>query len=161
MNIVAEVHGSKPDWLWEGYHCSLDKELQRNYGISCADYNKLFIDQGGLCAIKSCRKPPGAYKLAVDHDPETGEIRGLIHMRHNRFLTKEMVDYVLDPPGRKFNLIVSPTKQRQLDRRRNSRKRPKPNPKAPQAGLMVEVPATQNGQLTYEEAIQQILGDSA
>jgi hypothetical protein len=145
---VIEIHGQKPDWLWPGYCCSLDKELQRNYGITCADYNRMFINQEGLCAIKSCRQPPGTYKLAVDHDPETGEIRGLIHMRHNRLLTKEVVEYVTNPPARKFGLKVSKAKQRKLDQRRKARqKRPEPNGQTPQ-------PASD---LSYEEAIKAIL----
>lgn len=156
---VETVHGTRPDWLWPGYCCSLDKELQRNYGISCADYNKIFAKQNGLCAI--CGEPPGAYKLAVDHNKKTGRIRGLIHMRHNRNLTETTVDYILDPPADEFSLVVSQAKQRQLDRRRKSRKRPKPNRKAPRPFESVEISATQNGQLTYEEAIKQILGDSA
>lgn len=55
--------------------------LKRNYGITLADYNKLFEEQKGLCGI--CGKPG---KLVVDHDHTTGKIRGLLHNNCNRAL---------------------------------------------------------------------------
>jgi hypothetical protein len=36
------------------------------YGLTLADYETLFIVQGGVCAI--CHQPPGAQRLSVDHD---------------------------------------------------------------------------------------------
>ena len=54
------------------------------YGISQDDYDRLFAEQGGVCAI--CRKPETAKdrlgrtrtNLSVDHDHRTGAIRGLL-----------------------------------------------------------------------------------
>lgn len=59
------------------------KEKQRNsrykrvYGITLKEYDVLFEMQKGLCAI--CGHPErDKRKLAVDHNHETGEIRGLL-----------------------------------------------------------------------------------
>jgi hypothetical protein len=67
---------------WNLY--SRAKGLQRRYGITEEDYNTLLEVQGGKCAI--CGSTQGRMHaatgeprhLAVDHDHETGEIRGLL-----------------------------------------------------------------------------------
>lgn len=49
------------------------------YGISSADYLKIWNQQGGLCAI--CHQPERCKRrrwLAVDHDHDTNRIRGLL-----------------------------------------------------------------------------------
>lgn len=52
------------------------------YGITIEEYEQLFIEQNGLCAI--CKTEPLKYKLAVDHDHDTGAVRGLLCSRCNR-----------------------------------------------------------------------------
>ena len=48
-----------------------------NHGITLAEYNKMLETQGGVCAI--CGRPQEKEEhLAVDHDHETGEVRGLL-----------------------------------------------------------------------------------
>lgn len=55
---------------------------QLKYGLVEGEYEKMFSDQNGVCVI--CGKPEtrklyGAITaLAVDHDHETGEVRGLL-----------------------------------------------------------------------------------
>lgn len=58
--------------------------LRRTFGISQADYDALLAKQGGGCAI--CGKPPAKIALHVDHDHETGEIRGLLCVGCNNAL---------------------------------------------------------------------------
>lgn len=60
-----------PDKGYAGY-------LKRIYGITIKEYYKMLEDQGGGCAV--CGKTPGenGRRLAVDHDHETGEVRGLL-----------------------------------------------------------------------------------
>lgn len=53
----------------------------RKYGISESDYEQMHSDQMGLCLI--CQKPELDIKLAVDHDHETGKVRGLLCKRCN------------------------------------------------------------------------------
>jgi hypothetical protein len=52
--------------------------LQDNFGISLKQYNELFDLQQGCCAICGAHQTKLSKALAVDHDHETGEIRGLL-----------------------------------------------------------------------------------
>ncbi|MGC2429272.1 MAG: endonuclease VII domain-containing protein [Nitrososphaeraceae archaeon] len=57
--------------------------LQRKFGISLEDYNKLLKIQGNTCAI--CKEPCSSGKnLAVDHNHITGEVRGLLCEKCNQ-----------------------------------------------------------------------------
>jgi hypothetical protein len=70
-----------------------NKDQKRNsmrikeFGINNEEYNQLFIEQNGVCAI--CFKPERAKQngilvlLAIDHDHKTGKIRGLLCTRCN------------------------------------------------------------------------------
>lgn len=64
--------------------------LQRKYGITAVGYDEMFSDQNGVC--KLCREPEKnmrrgkTLRLAVDHDHETGEVRGLLCGDCNRKL---------------------------------------------------------------------------
>jgi len=58
-------------------------ELKKSFGITLEDYENLLKNQNGVCAI--CGNPETATtnggelrKLSVDHDHETGEVRGLL-----------------------------------------------------------------------------------
>jgi hypothetical protein len=53
-----------------------DTYLREKYGITLEQYNELLDEQRGKCAL--CRKPPRKRFLAVDHDHETGAVRGLL-----------------------------------------------------------------------------------
>ena len=63
---------------------------ERMYGITDAEYDALLESQDGLCAI--CRQPETTIRngrvqpLSVDHDHETGAIRGLLCARCNHML---------------------------------------------------------------------------
>lgn len=57
--------------------------IERKYGISADEYAAIYDRQRGLCAI--CERPerltnggPVVMELAVDHDHETGRVRGLL-----------------------------------------------------------------------------------
>lgn len=52
--------------------------LKSNYGLSVRQYDKLYNEQGGKCAI--CKTPQSELKknLCVDHDHKTGKVRGLL-----------------------------------------------------------------------------------
>lgn len=57
---------------------SLDRrrsKLKMKYGISLEEYDRVFEEQGGRCAI--CGETSDSY-LVVDHDHLTKEIRGLL-----------------------------------------------------------------------------------
>ena len=48
--------------------------LHQEYGMSLAEYDEMLTEQGGKCKI--CRRVYD--KLWVDHDHDTGEVRGLL-----------------------------------------------------------------------------------
>lgn len=52
------------------------EHFQRLYGITEVDYQAISARQGGLCAI--CGRPDSERRLCVDHDHETGRVRGLL-----------------------------------------------------------------------------------
>lgn len=58
--------------------------IKAKYGIEPAEYARLFELQGGRCAI--CLNPPANKQLAVDHDHQTNEVRGLLCSRCNNEL---------------------------------------------------------------------------
>jgi hypothetical protein len=70
-----------------------DAYLRRTFGITQADYDALLDAQGGGCAI--CGKRPGKIALHVDHDHETGEIRGLLCVGCNNALGRFHDDVAL------------------------------------------------------------------
>lgn len=52
--------------------------LKRIYGMTIKDYNKLFTLQKGCCAICGKHQTECNKTLCVDHNHETGEVRGLL-----------------------------------------------------------------------------------
>ncbi len=53
-----------------------DMSLRKLYGMTVEEYDALFKKQGGRCAI--CGNIPNGKALAVDHDHNTGRVRGLL-----------------------------------------------------------------------------------
>lgn len=68
--------------------------LRRYYGIDLEEYNKIFAKQFGCCAI--CLKHQASFnkRLSVDHNHETGQIRGLLCFHCNTGL-----GHFKDQPG--------------------------------------------------------------
>ena len=58
--------------------------LTAKYGISEADYERMFKEQNEVCAI--CKRHQRFQRLAVDHDHKTGKVRGLLCVNCNRGL---------------------------------------------------------------------------
>lgn len=60
----------------------LNGNLKFQYGITAADYKRMLEHGGGRCW--ACGDPPcDRHRLQVDHDHETGEIRGLLCRKCN------------------------------------------------------------------------------
>ena len=57
-----------------GYH--INNHLQDNYNLTIEDYAWMWHKQNGLCSI--CGKAPTRFGLVVDHNHQTGEVRGLL-----------------------------------------------------------------------------------
>lgn len=72
-----------------------DNWLRKKYGISLEEYLQLATDQDGVCAICLKPEPVKNRQLAVDHNHETGKVRGLLCSRCNPAL-----GYLEDDPLR-------------------------------------------------------------
>jgi hypothetical protein len=101
-------------------HRDRKKEVQRlahgrwilkTYGITLEQYEALYEAQGGFCYI--CERATGKTKrLAVDHDHETGYVRGLLcgpcnnvlaHFRDDLRCVRKLNTYLTWPPA--FDII--------------------------------------------------------
>ncbi len=72
----AAVSESARKWRADNSELRRALELRRNYGITIAQYDRMFLRQGGLCAV--CGRPPKTKRLSVDHDHgPTKRVRGL------------------------------------------------------------------------------------
>ena len=49
----------------------------RKYGVTKADYLDMYVRQEGNCGL--CGKPQRKRPFVIDHDHESGEVRGLLH----------------------------------------------------------------------------------
>lgn len=56
---------------------SSKRNLKNHHGVTLEQYDKMFEEQGGVCAICSGVNKNGR-RLAIDHNHNTGEIRGLL-----------------------------------------------------------------------------------
>jgi len=106
-----------PLWYADGSRCKAcasearyGAHIRETYGITYEFYLALYQFQGGRCYI--CRKVPKQRRLAVDHDHETGEVRGLLcsgqrSCNHDVLgnitsidMARRIVLYLEDPPAR-------------------------------------------------------------
>lgn len=72
-----------------------EKRLQRKYGLSVAEYDLMFTQQNGVCAI--CGHPSKKRRLAVDHNHKTQVIRGLLCWTCNRTIMGAIDRLGIDP----------------------------------------------------------------
>lgn len=87
-----------------------DKRVAETYGLEPGVYAELLAAQDGRCAI--CQNRPAKLRLAVDHNHDTDEVRGLLCKRcnHNLLggahdsieLLQRAIDYLTSPPARKI-----------------------------------------------------------
>ena len=70
--------GQKQIWDRQSY-------LKRKYGTTIAEYDRMFEEQYGVCAICGEARPDER-TLHVDHDHATGSVRGLLCFRCNNAL---------------------------------------------------------------------------
>lgn len=106
-----------PLWYTQGSRCKActshaghSAHLQTTYGITYAFYLALLKYQDYKCYI--CRRRPLKRRLAVDHDHETNEVRGLLcsgdrSCNHDILgniksveMAQRIVDYLMTPPAR-------------------------------------------------------------
>jgi hypothetical protein len=95
--------------------------IARQYGITADQYLELLELQDGRCAI--CLTRPRNRRLAVDHDHDTGEIRGLLCTRCNHgilgkahdsvTLLTRAIAYLTEPPARTGRPVTDHTLEQQ------------------------------------------------
>ncbi len=66
-----EWHRRNPEYVRNAH-------LNRQYGISSVEFQELLAKQNGVCAICGGTQADPARPLAVDHDHDTGRVRGLL-----------------------------------------------------------------------------------
>lgn len=91
-----------------------ERRVQKVYGLEPGAYGVLYVFQGKVCAI--CRRATGATRaLSVDHDHETGRVRGLLcrpcndllgHLRDDVEAARRIVRYLLCPPAMQIGMVA-------------------------------------------------------
>ena len=89
-----------------------DAHLRRKFGIDHAKYLAMLEFQGSVCAICKADKPGGNCAVFhVDHNHNTGEIRGLLCSNCNRLLgychdnpdiLRRAIEYIVVPQATEF-----------------------------------------------------------
>ena len=90
--------------------------IHQAYGITDTDYAAIYEAQGGRCYI--CRRATGKTKhLAVDHNHETGEVRGLLcgpcnrgvigHLRDDIDALHRAIVYLREQPAQAVLLALN------------------------------------------------------
>lgn len=79
------------------------RQLKLKYGITFEDYKLMYETQGGSCALCLTDACVTGRRLAVDHDHQTGRIRGLVCAPCNIFLSVvESRPEVFDDGGKSY-----------------------------------------------------------
>ena len=80
-----------------------DTYYRYQYGISLIEYRQIHDKQGGLCAICGNPERVNGRSLCVDHNHQTGEVRGLLcldcntgigHFKDNKKYLASAIDYL-------------------------------------------------------------------
>jgi hypothetical protein len=67
-------------------HVKKDRDLQSNYGIDLETYNRMLAQQNHRCKICHAHQDVLKRAMCVDHDHDTGKVRGLLCDTCNRSL---------------------------------------------------------------------------
>lgn len=75
-----------PDYINRNRERIRLKTLWRKHGITADQYNEMFSMQDGKCAICKTHQKHLTRSLSVDHNHDTGEVRGLLCTQCNTSL---------------------------------------------------------------------------
>lgn len=84
------------------------EHIGKLYGLTTEEYQRIYQHQGSKCYI--CQRATGARRrLAVDHDHDSGYVRGLLCRQCNRYVLGHLrddteslqraIDYINNPPA--------------------------------------------------------------
>jgi len=84
-NNRDKINSLAREWKASNKDKQRDAKLKERYGISLLEYNKMYSEQSGLCAIcgSSEVKRKNSTNFLVDHCHETGRVRGLLCYKCN------------------------------------------------------------------------------
>jgi hypothetical protein len=71
------------DWLKKNPKKAKGFQLKYKYGITIEDYDRMFSNQAGLCAICGVSQSKISKQFAVDHCHDTNKVRGLLCSKCN------------------------------------------------------------------------------
>ena len=83
------------------------KQELKQYGLTIEEYNQMFVDQNGVCAICKEQSQNGT-NLCVDHCHTTGKVRGLLctgcnvgigRLKDSVELLESAIGYLTKPVG--------------------------------------------------------------
>lgn len=101
VKSINEFASDRRELLGKAYRCKVcDNNIRRNnhikkkFNISADAYEDLLNKQNGVCAICNLHDASGQ-RLAVDHEHETGRIRGLLCFSCNVGLGKFREDIAI------------------------------------------------------------------
>jgi hypothetical protein len=82
--LKAKITSAK--WYFDNLDKAKANHLRNKFGITVEEYNKLLLEQDGKCAI--CGKSQAEFNrsFCVDHDHNTGKVRGLLCDNCNKAL---------------------------------------------------------------------------
>jgi hypothetical protein len=89
----------------EQYLKNKDYYYKKTYNITLNDYNEMFVNQGGCCAICNIHQRDLGKGLAVDHCHKTGAVRKLLchhcntalgNFRDNKDYLQKAIDYLAE-----------------------------------------------------------------
>lgn len=84
-----------------------DRHLRDEHGITEEEFQNMLTAQGGVCYICKTDTPKGRTKFHIDHNHETGEIRGILchncniglgHFKDDPDLLYAGIKYLMRPP---------------------------------------------------------------
>ena len=78
--------------------------LRVHYGITNDDYNQMFVEQEGKCKLCGRHQAEFKYRLGVDHNHQTNEVRGLLCRRCN-VMVSVAEDFSI--PGHKIDACLN------------------------------------------------------
>ncbi len=79
MNTSCPHCGTQTHLRGRCKECAREYSYNNKYGITIKDYDAMFLEQRGVCKI--CSLPQTNKRcihLCVDHDHDTGKVRGLL-----------------------------------------------------------------------------------
>lgn len=74
----AKVNAMTRKWRKNNPEIVRKHNLKKYFGLTVEVYDSMYIEQGGCCAICGTHQSELKLRLAVDHDHETGQLRGLL-----------------------------------------------------------------------------------